>query len=193
MKTIIFLLGLMVLVGGCTQGTANTEKNYSAIDGNVNSITDNPYVESMNQGADIMKVENGDTIKVEYVGTLADTGEEFDKSEGRGPLDFVVGAGNMIKGFDMAVVGMALNEEKTIQLLPEDAYGEVTEEALQWIPKTQMPSDINVEIGTQLITSNGMPVKVVDLNADSVRIDFNHPLAGKTLQFWIKVVDIQKK
>ncbi|MEK6957842.1 MAG: peptidylprolyl isomerase [archaeon] len=188
----IFLIGIVaaiLLVSGCAQQAQQPGQNAT---GNV-VITDNIDTNSNQNGVvKVAKVESGDAVKVEYVGTFPDTGEIFDKSEGRGPLEFTVDAGQMIPGFDEAVLGMKLNDEKTITIPPEKAYGEVDQNAIQWVSKNLMPQDLNIGIGTKLMAGAGRPVTVVDVNADSVKIDFNHPLAGKTLQFWIKVVDISK-
>jgi len=193
MKTLIFLLGLIILVAGCTQETTNTEDNFSAMDAAADNGMMENNADSMEQGADMMKVENGDTIKVEYIGTFPDTGEEFDKSEGRGPLEFTVGAGMMIKGFDTAVVGMALNEEKTVTIPPEDAYGKAGEGQTVDVPVEQIQSgEEEVTVGTLVFASNGQQGKITEITDGTAKVMFEHALAGKTLQFWIKVVDIQK-
>ncbi len=184
MKKIVAALVLSLILAGCAQ---QPQQPTGQITGTV------PATEAANvtEAVSMPVVENGDSIKTEYAGSFED-GTIFDKSEGRGPLEFVVGAGQMIKGFDEAVVGMKLNEEKNVSIAPEKAYGAVSEDAFKWVPKSQMPPDVNVVIGTKLMTSSGMPVEVVDVNADSVKVNFNHPLAGKTLKFWIKVVSVQK-
>ena len=148
-----------------------------------------------NEGVDGMEiVENGDKVKVEYIGKHPDSGEVFDKSEGRGPLEFVAGAGQMIKGFDKAVMGMKLNDEKTVTIPPEDAYGEATvkvEVSLEQI----MGEGITPEVGTKVGSSTGQQGEIVEINGDVVFIEFQNTndLAGKTLEFWIKVVEIVKK
>ena len=159
-KKIVFLIGIIVLAG-CTQGTVDSDVN------------------SMN-GVDEMTevIENGDTVKIEYVGTFPDTGEEFDKSEGRGPLEFVVGAGQMIKGFDKAVVGMALNEEKTVQIPPEEAYGKAGEGQTTEVPVEQIGGE-EVKIGTPVSTNTGQQGKVTAINNGVATVMFEHPLAGK--------------
>lgn len=137
-------------------------------------------------------VEKGDSIKVDYRGTLAD-GNEFDSSIGKQPLEFVVGSGQMIKGFDKAVLGMKLNDEKNIKIPAKEAYGESNPQLIQAIPLAQLEkAGINAEIGMEIFANN-QPVKIVDLNADTAFLDFNNPLAGKALNFWIKIVAIDKK
>ena len=137
------------------------------------------------------KVEAGDNIAVEYRGTLAD-GTKFDASEGRGPLEFTAGAGQMIKGFDNAVIGMALNEEKTVELQPGEAYGEASQAKIVEIPKENIADANQLEVGMSVTSSQGVNGIVKAIKANSIIIDFNPPLAGKALTFWIKVVKIEK-
>ena len=141
-------------------------------------------------------VAAGDTVSVDYKGTLED-GTVFDKSEGRGPLEFVAGIGKMIKGFDDAVLGMAEGEEKTVTLPPEKAYGMPDERRVAEWPKSNFPEPDKLVVGQPVpaTTSDGTPVEgiIKEIKDDTVLVDFNHPLAGKTLTFWIKVVKIQKK
>ncbi|MDO8624650.1 MAG: peptidylprolyl isomerase [Candidatus Diapherotrites archaeon] len=140
-------------------------------------------------------VQNGDTVQVNYRGTLPD-GTEFDSSlkPDRTPLEFKVGAGQMIKGFDAAVVGMKLNEEKTVTMPPDQAYGFDRPELYTQVPKSALssvPAD-QIQIGTQLKTQNGL-AKISAISDENVTLNFNHELAGKTLTFWIKIVKITKK
>jgi len=137
------------------------------------------------------KVEAGNNIEVEYKGTLQD-GAMFDSSEGRGPLAFTAGAGQMIKGFDSAVIGMALNEEKTVTLQPGEAYGDSDPGKVVELPKEQVNGINELKVGMSVTSSTGVNGVVKEIKADTVIIDFNHPLAGKTLTFWIKVVKIEK-
>jgi FKBP-type peptidyl-prolyl cis-trans isomerase 2 len=139
------------------------------------------------------KVKDGSNVKVHYTGKLTD-GTVFDSSEGREPLAFTIGAGMMIPGFEKGVMDMAVNEEKTINILPEDAYGEARKEMIAEVPKSQLPADMEVEKGMQLMsqTPDGqqMAVIVVDVKDDSIVVDANHALAGKELVFDIKVVEV---
>lgn len=137
------------------------------------------------------KVEAGDHIAVEYRGTL-DDGSEFDSSEGRAPLEFTAGAGQMIQGFDNAVIGMSLNEEKTVRLEPSEAYGETDPARVIEISREQIGDADSLKPGMAVTASNGASGVVKEVRAGVVVIDFNHPLAGKTLTFWIKVVRIEK-
>lgn len=141
-----------------------------------------------------MAVKNGDTIKVEYVGTLED-GTVFDASEKHGKLlEFKVGSGEIIKGFDDAVIGMKADEEKTITLQPKDAYGERRPELLKKVPRENLPKEHEPKKGMMLLVGlpNGMqmPALIAEVGKDEVTLDLNHPLAGKVLNFKITVKEI---
>lgn len=137
--------------------------------------------------------KQGDNVKVHYTGKLT-SGEQFDSSAGREPLEFTVGAGQMIKGFDAAIPGMAVGDKKTINIAAADAYGERSEEAVIPFPKENVPADMKLEPGMQLTLSNqyGQPVPVVVLEVkdDVIMLDANHFLAGKELVFDIELVQI---
>ncbi len=141
----------------------------------------------------INKVELNNTVKVHYTGKLTD-GTIFDSSKDRDPLEFKVGAGQMIKGFENGVLGMSINETKTITIKPDDAYGPVREELIQEIDKERLPKEINPEVGMDLVSRhpNGYEqlIKVVEVKEKSVVLDANHSLAGKTLSFEIELVEI---
>lgn len=138
-------------------------------------------------------VQKGDTVKVHYHGKLT-TGETFDSSEGREPLQFTVGNGDVIPGFDQGVMGMAKGDKKTVQIPVQEAYGERSEQMIFEIPKTQFPPDITPEEGMQLMMSNGqgqsLPVSIVKIGDENVTLDGNHPLAGQDLIFDIELVDV---
>ena len=142
-----------------------------------------------------MKVENGKFVRVEYVGTF-DDGEIFDSSQEHDkPLGFTVGSGQLIKGVDDAVIGMKVNEEKTIHIKPEDGYGEYQEEMVKEVPKNQFPDeDGQLKEGAQIVlqTPEGyiIPASIKKIEGDMVKLDFNHPLAGKALNFKIKILEI---
>lgn len=135
----------------------------------------------------------GDKVKVHYTGKLTN-GEQFDSSAGRSPLEFTVGAGQMIKGFDSAIPGMEVGHKKTINIAPEDAYGPVNEEAIIEFPKTNIPDSIELKEGLQLQlqSDSGHPVPVVvkEIKENIVVLDANHHLAGKELIFDIELVEI---
>ncbi len=138
-------------------------------------------------------VKNGDNVKVHYTGKLV-SGEQFDSSVGREPLEFTVGAGMMIKGFDAAMPGMAVGEKKTINIAPEDGYGPRNPEAIIEFPKEQVPADMKLEPGMPLTLSdqagNPVPVIVVEVKDDVIVLDANHFLAGQELIFDIELVSI---
>lgn len=141
----------------------------------------------------MQKVENGKFVSVHYTGTLED-GQEFDSSLGRAPLEFQVGAGQMIPGFETAVMDMALNEKKTVSLSPDEAYGHRDESRTYDIPRSQIPSEIEPQVGQNipLTTSQGqqIPAQIKAVDDEKVTFDLNHPLAGETLIFNIEVVAI---
>ena len=144
-----------------------------------------------------MKVKKGDTVTVEYEGKFED-GQVFDSSNKGGevhPLSFEAGAGQVVKGFDNAIIGMEKDEEKEFTLKPEEAYGDRKPELEQAIPRDKLPQDQEPKEGMMLMvgTPDGrqMPVKITKVDKDNVTIDLNHPLAGKTLVFKLKVVEIK--
>lgn len=137
------------------------------------------------------KVKNGDFVQLHYTGTLED-GTVFDSSEGRSPLEFQVGGGGIIPGFNDAVMDMALEEEKKVVLPPEQAYGELREDLKRDFPATMLEGH-QIEVGQQLrFSSPHGPVSgtVLDIQPEKFVVDFNHPLAGHTLEFMIKIVGI---
>jgi peptidylprolyl isomerase len=141
-----------------------------------------------------MAVEKGNTIKVEYTGSFED-GEVFDASEKHGePLEFKAGEGMVVPGFDNAVIGMSVGEEKTVTLSPEDAYGEPNANAIQAVPKESFPkeAEVGMMIGVPLPNGQQVPAKITKITDTEVTIDMNHPMAGKVLVFKIKVVEILK-
>lgn len=141
----------------------------------------------------MQEAKQGDQVKVHYTGTLT-SGEQFDSSAGRAPLEFTVGAGQMIKGFDAAVPGMKVGDKKTITIAPEDAYGERSDEAIIPFPASNVPPDMKLDVGMQLTLSNEMgqpfPVVVMEIREDMIMLDANHSLAGQTLIFDIELVEI---
>jgi peptidylprolyl isomerase len=137
--------------------------------------------------------KSGDAVQVHYRGTL-DDGSEFDSSAGGGPLRFSLGEGNVIPGFEQAVVGMRIGERKTVRIVAGEAYGERQEGLVMRVPRDQFPMDIDAEIGAQLIVGqvdgSELPVVISDVSLDAVTLDANHPLAGHDLTFEIQLVAI---
>ena len=141
-----------------------------------------------------MAVKKGNKVKVEYVG-MFETGEIFDSSENHGkPLEFEVGAGQMIPGFDEAVLDMNPQEEKEITLSPDRAYGEANPEMMKTVPLEQLPKGqepkLGMILGIQLPNGQQFPARISKVAAKEVTIDLNHPLAGKTLKFKLKLVSV---
>ena len=134
-------------------------------------------------------VEKDAVASVHYTGTLPESGEVFDTSEGRDPLTFLVGHQQMIPGFEEELMGAEKGERRTFTLEPERAYGEKIAEAVQQIP-AEMFGDITPEPGMTLMSDVG-PFNVVSVDGDTVTVDFNHKLAGETLQFSVEVVDLR--
>jgi len=140
-----------------------------------------------------MKAKANDKVKVHYTGKLT-SGEVFDSSQGRAPLEFTVGGGQMIKGFDEAVNGMEVNEQKTVTIPSVEAYGEKKDELIQEIPVDQLPADMQPEVGQKLVATNDLghqtQVSVIGVTEEAITIDANHELAGKDLVFEIELVEI---
>ena len=139
------------------------------------------------------KVEEGSTVKVHYTGKLKD-GQVFDTSEEREPLEFEMGAGQMIPGFEKAVLGMEKDESKTVEIESDEAYGDVNDQLFLEVPKSELPDDIDPEVGMQLQVQQEegkeVPVQITEVKDSSITLDANHPLAGKDLVFDIRIVDI---
>ena len=135
----------------------------------------------------------GDKVRIHYTGTLED-GSVFDSSEGRDPLEFTLGVGQVVPGFDKAVTGMAVGEEKTETIPAAEAYGARNPDAVQAFPRDKVPESVPLEIGTQLQLSGpaGQPIMVVvsEVTETEVILDANHALAGNDLTFQIKLVEI---
>jgi len=141
----------------------------------------------------MQQVKSGDTVKVHYHGRLTD-GTTFDSSEGREPLEFQVGGGMVIPGFENGVVGMQVGEKKTINIPFAEAYGPHYPEGVIAFPKDQFPDDMQLEIGMRLQMSdsegNVIPVEVTEIGEENVMLDRNHFLAGKDLVFDVELVEI---
>jgi FKBP-type peptidyl-prolyl cis-trans isomerase 2 len=139
------------------------------------------------------QVKSGDKIKVHYHGKLT-SGETFDSSAGREPLEFEVGSGMVIKGFDDGVTGMAVGEKKTINIPFDEAYGPKNPEMVIEMPKERFPKDMEIEVGMPLGMSDQdgqqFQVTVVEIKEEVVMLDANHPLAGQDLVFDLELVEI---
>ncbi|MEX2347293.1 MAG: peptidylprolyl isomerase [Balneolaceae bacterium] len=139
------------------------------------------------------KVKDGDTVKVHYTGTLED-GAVFDTSEEREPLEFTLGQGQLIPGFEKAVIGMDEGESTTVEIPSEEAYGEAREDLVITVPKDQLPEDVEPQIGMQLQVNQPdgqpIPVRITEVGDAELTLDANHPLAGKDLKFKIELVEV---
>jgi peptidylprolyl isomerase len=139
------------------------------------------------------QAQDNNTVQVHYTGKL-DDGSVFDSSQGRDPLQFVVGTGQVIKGFDAAVRGMEVGETKTVRIPAADAYGEPNEKAVLDVERTQLPQGVTPELGMQfnLQTQSGqqVPARITAITDTHVKLDANHPLAGKALTFELELVAI---
>lgn len=140
-----------------------------------------------------MQVKKGDLVRVHYTGTLLD-GEQFDSSAGRAPLEFTVGAGQMIAGFDAGVLGMTVGEKKKIQISPDQGYGLKNPEAIIEFPSSNIPEGMTIEVGMKLTLQNEhghpVPVEVIEVKEEAIIMDANHFLAGKDLVFDVELVEI---
>jgi FKBP-type peptidyl-prolyl cis-trans isomerase 2 len=139
------------------------------------------------------KAQEGSKVKVNYVGKLP-SGEVFDTSENRGPIEFTIGQSEIISGFENAVSGMTVGESKTVTLKPEQAYGPHREDRVLEVPREKLPEDIDAQVGQPLEVrhQNGESTRVVisEVGSDSVKLDANHPLAGRDLVFELTLVDV---
>jgi FKBP-type peptidyl-prolyl cis-trans isomerase 2 len=142
----------------------------------------------------MQQVKKGDTVKVHYHGRLT-SGETFDTSEGRDPLEFEVGSGMVIKGFDDGVTGMSVGEKKTINIPVDEAYGPKNPNMIVDMPKDRFPNEVELEVGLPLVMSdkdgNQFQVTVSEIKDDSVILDANHPLAGQDLVFDLELMAIE--
>ncbi len=142
----------------------------------------------------MQQVKNGDTVRVHYHGKL-DDGSTFDSSQGRDPLEFTVGSGQVIKGFDQALVDMKIGEKKSVHIPVDQAYGQRNQEMVMEYPKKDFPPEMEPQVGMelQLSDNNGQvfPVVISEIRPESVMLDANHPLAGKDLLFEIELVSIK--
>ncbi len=141
----------------------------------------------------MVQAKEGDTVKVHYTGSLVD-GTTFDSTEGREPFEFTIGQEMVIPAFERAVIGMEVGDEKSITIPAAEAYGESNPEMISVVDKRQLPEGLIPEIGMMLqaSTDNGsvINIRIVEIGDDTITVDANHPLAGKELNFKIKLVEI---
>lgn len=140
------------------------------------------------------KAKEGKTVRVHYTGKLAN-GEVFDSSEGHQPLEFTIGNGTLIPGFEKGVVGMDVGDTKTIEISPKEAYGERREELVVEVNKDDFPDTVTPTLGQRLQIrqqgSDPIVVTITELKEETVTLDANHPLAGYTLFFDVEMVAVR--
>jgi FKBP-type peptidyl-prolyl cis-trans isomerase SlpA len=141
------------------------------------------------------QVKENNTVKVNYTGKLSD-GQVFDTSEGKEPIEFTLGQGQLIPGFEKGLIDMELNEKKTITVAKDEAYGDVNKDLIQEVKKTELPQDMTPEVGMGLVSKSPdgqeMNLMVVEVKEETIVIDGNHPLAGKDLVFDLEVLEIKE-
>lgn len=140
------------------------------------------------------QVKENDTVKVHYTGKLK-SGEVFDSSKDREPLEFTLGQGMLIPGFENAVIDMKVNDKKTVEVPMTEAYGDVKKELFHKVENEQLPEEVKPEIGLGLVSKdaqgNEHQFRIVEVNDDNVVVDGNHPLAGQELVFDLELVEIK--
>ena len=140
-----------------------------------------------------MSAKQGDTVRVHYTGRLED-GSVFDTSLGRDPIEFILGAGQVIPGFEEAIVGMNPGESKVVKVLAEQAYGLYRPDLVVEIARSEVPPELDLEVGLQLVLRQPegqlIPVTVAELSESTVTLDANHPLAGQDLTFDIQLLEV---
>jgi FKBP-type peptidyl-prolyl cis-trans isomerase 2 len=141
------------------------------------------------------QVKEKDTVKVHYTGKIAASGQVFDSSLEREPIEFTLGEGTIIPGFETGVLNMKEAEKKTIEIPKEEAYGEVKKDLFQQVGKDQLPEDMKPEVGMGLVSQNPdgteRQLRVAEVNEDHIVVDANHPLAGHDLTFELELVEIK--
>ena len=135
-------------------------------------------------------IENDTVASVHYTGTFPDSGDEFDSSRGGEPLTFLVGHKGMIPGFEREMMGAEIGDSRTFTLEPDDAYGMPSDELVQEVPREMFPEEMPLDLGMMLM-SDGGPFRIVAITDNTVRCDFNNPMAGKTLHFEVEVMDVR--
>lgn len=139
------------------------------------------------------QAKQGDTVRIHYTGRLTD-GTQFDSSQGREPLEFQLGSGQIIKGLDAQVQGMTVGDSATVSIPADDAYGPHRPEAVQTVPRDRIPPSIDLSIGARLQATGGdgqpLQLTVVGVDDAEVTVDANHPLAGKDLVFDVELVEV---
>ncbi len=139
--------------------------------------------------------KDGDTVQIHYTGKFPD-GEVFDSSEGRAPLEFKIGTGQVIAGFNDGVIGMEVGQSKTVNIPAKNGYGEYKEEFILRVSPSDIPPEIKPEVGMALTMhqedGGEIPVRITEVTAEQITLDANHPLSGKELVFDIELVSVEE-
>ena len=135
-------------------------------------------------------IEQDTVASVHYTGTFPDSGEEFDSSRDGEPITFLVGHKGMIPGFEREIMGASVGDTRSFTLEPEDAYGMPSDEMVQEVPREMFPEEMQIDLGMMLMSDAG-PFRIVAITEETVRCDFNNPMAGKTLHFEVEVMDVR--
>ena len=135
-------------------------------------------------------IEQATVASVHYTGTFPDSGEEFDSSRDGDPITFLVGHKGMIPGFEREIMGASVGDTRSFTLEPEDAYGMPSDEMVQEVPREMFPEEMPIDLGMMLMSDAG-PFRIVAITEETVRCDFNNPMAGKTLHFEVEVMDVR--
>tara|TARA_B100000686_G_C16779906_1_gene971096 strand:- start:1766 stop:2350 length:585 start_codon:yes stop_codon:yes gene_type:complete len=191
LRYILVLGALALILIGCGNGSEQDLGNQIDSTENrgeiaINEVQDDRSTPEMTTD-DNRAVVNGDNVSVHYTGTL-DSGEQFDSSSGRDPLTFTLGTGQVIEGFNNAVIGLVVGGKVQVRLTPEEAYGEIMEALMVEVSKEALPEGITV--GQQVVSQNGARGLVIKDDGEKVTIDLNHPMAGKALNFSIELMSI---
>jgi len=146
-------------------------------------------------GSNAGEIKEGNKIKIDYVGTLDDGGTIFDSSQGKEPLEFVVGNGDVIEGFEKGVLGMKVGDKKTIHIPYEQAYGAYDSKRTAEYPLENVPENMELSVGASVVlqsseTGGVILAKVLEIGEEYVVLDLNHPLAGKNLNFDVEIVEV---
>jgi FKBP-type peptidyl-prolyl cis-trans isomerase 2 len=148
---------------------------------------------SVETGADNMTINDGSTVKFDYVLTV--DGQLVDSSNGKQPLEYTHGQSQIIPGLEKELLGLKAGDEKQVEVLAKDGYGGVSSDAFRTVPKSSLPEDLNPEAGMTLAmkgpNDEAIPVKITEATEDSIVIDLNHPLAGKNLNFKVNIVSVE--
>jgi len=154
---------------------------------------DEPILLTISAQTEKVKIQDGSQVSIQYT-LLDEKGNQIESNKGGNPFKYTHGKGDIIPGLENGLEGMKVGEEKTIEVKPKDAYGKIQPEAFQEVPRKNVPSEF-LKVGAQLVARNphgqSMPVRVHEIKDETVVLDFNHPLAGKTLTFEVKIMAVQ--